>query len=48
MKMSDKIVLQNGMKCCAFIALFFFACPKKNEKKTPTNDIQHIRGIRLD
>jgi len=29
-------------------ALFFFACPKKNEKRAPANDIQHIRGTSLD
>ena len=27
---------------------FFFACPKKNQKKTPENDIQHVFGLRLD
>jgi hypothetical protein len=29
-------------------ALFFFACPKKNEKWALANDIQHIRGTSLD
>jgi hypothetical protein len=29
-------------------ALFFFACPKKNEKRAPANDIQRIRGTSLD
>jgi hypothetical protein len=28
--------------------LFFFACPKKNQKKTPENDIQHVFGLRPD
>lgn len=28
--------------------LFFFACPKKNQKRAPENDIQHIFGIRPD
>jgi hypothetical protein len=28
--------------------LSFFACPKKNEKRAPANDIQHIRGTSRD
>ena len=32
----------------AHVVMSFFVCPKKDQKKTSANDMQHICGIRPD
>jgi hypothetical protein len=44
------LLLGNKLKLKHFapVVLSFFACPKKERKRAPANDIQRICGIRPD